>query len=91
MTCKDCVHYEVCPLGLVANGSTGTCLKFKNKADFVEVVRCKDCEYFIPDKYLNHTKYPNDLEADGLCDNIDKYTDENRYCSSAKRKESDSQ
>ena len=51
-------------------------------ADVVEVVRCKDCKYFIPDKCLDHTKYPNDLEADGLCGNIDKYTDEDRFCSS---------
>ena len=43
MTCKDCIYYEVCPLGLAVKGSTGTCLKFKNKADFVEVVRCGDC------------------------------------------------
>ena len=45
MTCKDCLYYEVCPLGLAIQGKTGTCLKFKNKADFVEVVRCKDCKY----------------------------------------------
>ena len=41
--CKECLYYEVCPLGLAIKGKTGTCLKFKNKADFVEVVRCKDC------------------------------------------------
>ncbi len=35
--CKDCVYYEVCPLGLMIKGKTGTCLKFKNKADYVEV------------------------------------------------------
>jgi hypothetical protein len=47
MTCEDCLYYEVCPLGLVANGSTGTCLKFKDKANFVEVVRCKDCKHNV--------------------------------------------
>ena len=46
MTCKDCLYYEVCPLGLAIKGSTGTCLKFKNKADFVEVVRCGGCKYW---------------------------------------------
>lgn len=35
--CKECLYYEVCPLGLAIKGSTGTCLKFKNKADFIEV------------------------------------------------------
>ena len=51
-------------------------------SDVVEVVRCKNCVHFIPDEFLDHTEYPNDLEADGLCDNIDKYTDGDRYCSS---------
>ena len=37
MTCNDCIHYEVCPLGLAIKGSMGTCFKFKNKADFAEV------------------------------------------------------
>ena len=37
MTCKDCLYYQVCPLGLAVKGSTGPCLKFKNKADFAEV------------------------------------------------------
>ena len=46
MTCKDCLYYEVCPLGIAIKGSTGTCLKFKNKAYFVEVVRCKNCTHF---------------------------------------------
>ena len=45
MTCKDCVYFEVCPLGLAIKGKTGICLKFKNKADFVKVVRCKDCRF----------------------------------------------
>lgn len=42
--CKDCLHYEVCPLGAAVNGSTGACLAFKNKADLVEVVRCHKCK-----------------------------------------------
>lgn len=45
MTCKDCIYYEVCPLGLAIKAKTGICLKFKNKADFVQVVRCKDCKF----------------------------------------------
>lgn len=54
MTCKDnCLHYEVC---LTAFSSKGMYLGddaeemecFKNKADFVEVVRCKECACFVP-------------------------------------------
>jgi hypothetical protein len=48
-TCRECLYYDVCPLGLAIKGSTGTCLKFKNKADFVEVVRCGDCKHFCFD------------------------------------------
>lgn len=51
-------------------------------ADVVEVVRCKDCAYFIPDAHLDHIEYLNDLEADGFCDNIGKYVDNYEYCSS---------
>ena len=42
MTCKDCVHYQMChSIDLDA-----PCVAFKNKADFVEVVRCKDCIHY---------------------------------------------
>ncbi len=47
-TCSDCLYYEVCQnryswLDQEDNTKYITCEKFKNKADFVEVVRCKDC------------------------------------------------
>lgn len=44
------------------------------------IVRCKDCKYFIPAKDLTD-EYYNLLGADGFCDNIDKYTDSNDFCS----------
>ena len=37
MTCKDCVHYDVCLLGACINGVTGTCLNFKDKSRFIEL------------------------------------------------------
>lgn len=42
MTCKDCIHCNLC----VSDERIfmGECEHFKNKADFVEVVRCKDCK-----------------------------------------------
>jgi hypothetical protein len=44
-TCKDCVHCDVCDMPIITDGrkNASNCKKFKNKADFVEVVRCKDC------------------------------------------------
>lgn len=57
-TCKDCLHFEVCDSGrhigeyeiddgVYSDGVENQCLAFKNKADFVEVVRCKDCLHKI--------------------------------------------
>ena len=58
-----------------------------NTSDVVEVVRCRDCKYFIPSRFLDKLEYPNEIEADGLCDNKDKYTDNCDYCSHGGRKE----
>lgn len=43
MTCKDCVHYEICDgwnhkfMELRVNGNNGTCINFKPKSRFVEL------------------------------------------------------
>lgn len=42
-TCKDCINYEKCGGSLTNN--LVPCDFFKNKADVVEVVRCKDCKF----------------------------------------------
>ena len=50
MTCKDCIHKELCVIIAFPEAFENTkwekepCDHFKNKADYVEVVRCKDCE-----------------------------------------------
>lgn len=51
-TCKDCVHYDVCKykdekvsLGITVKETMHNCKDFKNKADFVEVVRCGECKH----------------------------------------------
>lgn len=48
MTCKDCIHYEVCQYHITeeTDMTIDECGKFKNKSDFVEVVRCKDCKHY---------------------------------------------
>ena len=57
MTCKECLHLEACCDFVPFDGTTEElshyldecteqpCEHFKNKADFVEVVRCPDCIY----------------------------------------------
>ena len=44
MTCKDCIHYGICTFNLTGN-EWSKCFHFKNKADVVEVVRCKECKH----------------------------------------------
>ena len=46
MTCKDCIHEEICDMPIITDGrkNASNCKKFKYKSDFVEVVRCKDCK-----------------------------------------------
>lgn len=60
----------------------------KVKSDNVlEVVRCKDCKWFVYDMDLNHETYPNAIEADGLCQITDKYCDMPHFCSYGERRE----
>lgn len=44
MTCKDCIHRNVCK-AYEPEEPECICNHFKNKADFVEVVRCPECIY----------------------------------------------
>ena len=47
--CENCIHEKVCAdskeCAESENLIIAVCGQFKNKADFVEVVRCKDCKY----------------------------------------------
>lgn len=49
MTCRDCIHDRCCDMWAVESGlpfvNPNTCEHFKNKADFIEVVRCEKCKY----------------------------------------------
>ena len=51
MTCKDCVHRNVCK-AYDPEEPECFCNHFKNKADFVEVVRCKDCKHPTKDRSI---------------------------------------
>ena len=55
MLCKDCIHFDVCKDATVPNpeykgvqpDKSKECRHFKNKADIVEVVRCKNCTHGV--------------------------------------------
>lgn len=91
MTCKDCIHYVWCkdtiadenwtdeaPKEIKKMFSPKCCENFKNKSDFVEVVRCKDCKHYKP-----YAKPVEDF--DGECIVRECETDENEFCSYGER------
>ena len=58
-TCKDCIHEDLCGTFTrpcypdEVNKSEILCKDFKNKADFVKVVRCKDCTHRRTDDFYS--------------------------------------
>ena len=65
MTCKDCVHHDLCfdngtlflryAKGIDKENAETKCPfdNFKNKADFVEVVECCKCKYAVFNKHCS--------------------------------------
>lgn len=97
MTCKDCAHYDICVI--VEHSDTDYdhyseygCEDFKNKADFVEVVRCKDCKHGRPiDKTKSPEKYFKDkcvvCECEGVVGDEPMIYLPTHYCSHGERKD----
>lgn len=81
-TCNDCIHQELC--NIYANaGVTDVpadditiCEVFKNKADVVEVIRCKNCKCYEHERSSNQH----------FCNRYGGYVDENDYCSRCERR-----
>ena len=95
-TCHDCLYQTICDvysnLGITdipANDIT-PCELFKAKADVVEVVRCKDCEFY--DESILGKKHGGRCTHIHLscykCGNCRKTTPHN-FCSYGKRKENE--
>ena len=61
MTCKDCIHEYCCKYDRFfgVDEVENKCNYFKNKADFVEVVRCKDCD-------ISHNRWTGCPKMGGL-------------------------
>ena len=82
-TCKDCIHERVC-FALIKKGlpyadgeypAEAFCMTFRNKAEFVEVVRCKDC------KHATFYSCKNDACYKGIiCEYQIAIGDENFFC-----------
>jgi hypothetical protein len=100
MTCKDCVHYEVCKKHYNEENSAlpdlfdlwlrpEICSDFKNKADFVEVKRG---EWFVDEFPKQGKKFIICSECRSVIDCNVTYVDENEYdycpyCGADMRKE----
>jgi hypothetical protein len=48
--CGDCIHADICKEvngGWFSPKNPAYCKGFKDRTKYVEVVRCKDCKYFV--------------------------------------------
>lgn len=87
MACKDCIYSLICKMyadfGVtdVPYDEGDTCEMFKNKTDFVEVVRCKDCKWCIINK--NHPAKPLICVMTKMCGT----TKPEWFCAAGERKE----
>ena len=83
-TCKECLHYDICIFHIKDNENE-KCPHFKISADVVEVVRCKDCAWYVSmsDVYAYKGK------ATMACVMDLKPTGENHYCARGVRRTKD--
>lgn len=86
MTCRDCISFAECleyestpyyGLDAACNNVEELCENFKNKADFVEVVRCKDCNKTIG----------RSITGDRLCVVHEISVPDDYYCASGERRD----
>ena len=94
MTCKDCFHFEVCDSGrhigeyidddgVYSEGVEQECKAYKNKSDFVEVVRCRNCKHGQY-AYLNDQKIATGVTCEYDQDRIKPF---NHFCGNGERRD----
>ncbi|MGN0416513.1 hypothetical protein [Anaerostipes faecalis] len=86
---KLCKWIERLPYSEIITGD----LSDKKRKDLVDVCRCKNCEYYISSEDMKendmYKDYENTLGYNGFCMNVDKWADEDDFCSYGKTKGSD--
>ncbi len=90
--CKNCLYKEICKtydsFGIdTPYNDESTCELFKNKAQFVEVVRCKDCVHKVDYNGRTMCSKFATKSGDHWCGLEAK--DDEHFCSHGKRKEVD--
>lgn len=88
MTCKDCIHYEICTFdSIIGKTMEKDCKRFKNRTNFVEVVRCKDCKLSSEPKAVSrYNLYCNNYDV-YYCEKEQKIVCGTHFCGYAKPKE----
>ena len=89
--CKDCVHYDACKDAYDGNWDDFDecdlyCEHFKNKADFVEVVRCSECKHL---KIINKEPIYAECEKEKLTFLLWQADIREHSCSYGERKKND--
>ncbi len=86
MTCNNCIHYEVCQYHITEETTMTVeeCDNFKNKADFVEIVRCKKCKH--GDVSIISRTIDGEETIACYCNVKGKITDIDGYCPGGERK-----
>ena len=86
MTCKDCVSERPCAFKLkeMYRDKAEKCPYFKNKADFVEVVHCRDCKHRYSYEVFDRDRKEN-FECRG-CHILHEDFGDNSFCSYGERK-----
>ena len=87
-TCGECIHSEICEHLPTLTGwdalNPAYCRTFKNAADVVEVVRCKDCVNYY--EYEDWDRHCQESYVCHECRLFRKNLGENGYCSYGERR-----
>ena len=79
-SCKNCIHRDFCNIHGYIDADECGC--FKDKADFVEVVRCEDCKKWTKE----HTCKEFTADRSPLRGKITFVTEPTDFCSYGERK-----
>lgn len=82
-TCGDCIHADLCERDVMlpefSRKNAAYCDEFRAAADFVEVVRCKDCEQWMRNRGIVDSQ-------NGHCFYLDTETNGYDFCSYGERR-----
>ena len=75
--CEDCIHMNICGYYAEFKEIDNDCRWYKGKADFAEVVRCKDCKHYTSDIIC---------EDVGWCEKMERGFYKDNFCNYGERK-----